>query len=224
MRFRSIRGTVSVGVIVALGIAAGLLVGGLSLYGYANTTRNEAVTREIQLSTQYLSNQNYLSTYISTFYEQVGIANLKSEKMDQILLDAVKGRYGKDGIQSGPLMVAIAEAYPDIKSLDVYDKIMTTISSGREGYRAIQDKLLDQLRSYDTWRTQGILRSWALGNFFPSKSLKARIGDTELTGADALKKMYQIVLASQARDAYEKGTMEPLTAPGSKSVKDSEKK
>ena len=223
MRLHSNRGGLTVGVLVALLIGGGLFVGGLSLYGYANSTRNEAVTREIQLSAQYLSNQNYLSSYISTFYEQVGIANLKSQKMDEILIDAAKGRYGENGIEGGSLMVAIAEAYPDVKSLDIYDKIMTTISSGREGYRAIQDKLLDQLRAYDTWRAQGILRSWALGSFFPSNNLKARIGDTELIGGEALKKMYQIVLASQAKDAYEKGTMDPLTVPGSEVPKGSKK-
>jgi hypothetical protein len=223
MRLHSNRGGFTVAALVALLVGGGLVVGGLGLYGYANSTRNEAVTREIQLSAQYLSNQNYLSSYISTFYEQVGIANLKSQKMDEILIDAAKGRYGENGIEGGSLMVAIAEAYPDLKSLDIYDKIMTTVSSGREGYRAIQDKLLDQLRAYDTWRAQGILRSWALGSFFPSSNLKARIGDTELVGGEALKKMYQIVLASQAKDAYEKGTMDPLTVPGSEVPKGSKK-
>lgn len=215
MNIRSTLGGISTGLIIALALLAASAFAGVSLYGFANSTRTEAIKREIQLSLQYQSNQNYLSTYISTFYEQAGIANAKSDKMNEILLDAVKGRYGKEGINGGQLMTAIAEAYPDVKGLDVYDKIMTTVSSGREGYRAIQDKLLDQLGSYDTWRKDGILRNMVLKNFLPSDNLVARIGDTKITGQAALDKMYQVVLASQAVDAYKKSTMEPLKVPSS---------
>jgi hypothetical protein len=44
----------------------------------------------------------------------------------------------------------------------------------------------------------------------PSERLEARIGDQVLRGMAARDKMFQIVLASEAKHAYETGTMEPL--------------
>ena len=80
------------------------------------------------------------------------------------------------------------------------------------GYRSVQTKLLDMINSYDTWRQDGFVQSMIISNFLkvPSKRLVAKIGETEYTGEEALKKMKQIVLAGQAVDAYKTGVMEPL--------------
>lgn len=51
------------------------------------------MTMERQLNAQYLSNQNYLSTYIAGFYEQSNVLSAQSDQLDRILTDAVKGRY-----------------------------------------------------------------------------------------------------------------------------------
>ncbi len=204
-------------VLVILGV---LVVGSLAvvvgLYGYANSLRSESVVRENQLSAQYLSNQNYLSTYISTFYEELGVANLKSDKMDQILSDSVKGRYEDGGFSaSSPFFAAVSEAYPDISGLNIYDKIVDHIKSGREGYRAIQDKLLDMIRSYNNWRQDGYIQSLIIKDFIhvPSERLEARIGTNVYRGNEALEKMQQIVTASAAQKAYETGTLDPLAVP-----------
>ena len=107
---------------------------------------------------------------------------------------------------------AITEAYPDLAGLNSYDKIMDYVSAGRESYKAIQDKLLDELRVYDIWRKQGIIDSFIIASVLgvPSDNLVASIGETSFHGKDALKKMNEIVLASDAKKAYETGTMDPL--------------
>ena len=137
----------------------------------------------------------------------------------------MSGRYDEPSQVGGgtnvntPLMLAfksVAEAYPEagVKELMAnFGKLQDYIIAGRAGYRDMQDKLLDQLRSYDTWRKQGIIRNLVLRNFLPSDNLVARIGTNEITGEAARKKMYQIVLTSAAREAYESGTMEPLQVP-----------
>lgn len=189
-----------------------VLVGGCSLYGYTNNVRNEAVRREAALTAQYLDNQNQLSSYISGFYESVGVANLKSDKLDQILVDAVKGRYDEGGFGGkGGLLNAITEAYPQI-DLTIYDKIVDYVSAGREAYKAVQSKLLDQLRNYDTWRQTGFVRSMLVSGplHVPTDRLEARVGEKVYKGNEARDKMYQIVLVSGATRAYETGTMEPL--------------
>lgn len=210
-------GGVKAALVVMVAAVAVVGVVALALYGYVNGVRNEGLSMETQLSAQYLANQNELSTYVSSFYEQVGVANLKSEKMDQIITDAVKGRYEGEGGgygQGSPFFSAIVEAYPDVKGLDIYDKIVTFIQAGREAYKAKQDKLLDQLRGYDLWREQGLLRSQVVQFLgFPSKNLKAQIGTKVARGDDALAQMYLIVTTSDTKKAYETGTMEPLKVP-----------
>jgi hypothetical protein len=194
------------------GLVVIILILGLSCYSFLNGVRKETVTQETALSAQYQSNQNYLSAYISGFYEQLGVANLKSDKMDKILTDAVKGRYGEDGFKPGGAFVsAMKEAYPDLKGLDIYDRIITYVSGQREGYKAIQDKLLDMLRTYDTWRESDYFRKVVLGFIgAPTNNLEARIGTEVWKGEMAEEKMKQIVLTEQATTAYKTGKMEPL--------------
>ncbi|MDP2598730.1 MAG: hypothetical protein Q8P49_02780 [Candidatus Liptonbacteria bacterium] len=211
---RNERGGLGLGLILAIAAAAALLICGMWFYGYINGLRSEGVQRETTLSAQYLSNQNYLSSYISGFYEQLGVVQYKSEKLDQILADYAKGRrFGADSQSDRAGFInAVAEAVPDLKGLDIADRMMDYVAAGREGYRTTQDKLLDMLRSYDNWRADGIVQSWVIEHMLsvPTKRLEARIGDQMLVSADARNKMWQIVLASDAKKAYESGVMEPL--------------
>jgi hypothetical protein len=200
------------GLIIAGIIGTVALFTALWLYGTINDLRSEGVARESALSAQYLSNQNYLSAYVSGFYEQLGLVKYKSDKLDQILMDYAKGRQGGGTNDRGSFINAVHEVVPDLKGLDIADKMMDYVAGGRAGYRDIQDKLLDMLRSYDTWRNDGIVQSWVIKSFLgiPSERLTARIGDQALHGADAENKMFQIVLASDAKKAYQSGEMDPL--------------
>jgi hypothetical protein len=195
-----------------------LIIGGGSCYGTMNSIQQEGVAQETALSAQYLDNQNELSSYKASFYEQIGVANLKSEKMDQILEDAVKGRYdGNSSAQPdrGQLFSAIVEAYPDLKGLDIFDKIVDHIRAGREAYKQKQSKLLDMLRAYDRWRGSGIIHSRLVKMAgFPSEHLEARIGTSVKRGAEARDQMYLIVTTADTKKAYETGTDEPLQVPG----------
>jgi hypothetical protein len=207
----------SKGLIIGLGIAAAIVIALFSGYGYVNSMRNEGIRMETNLSAQYLDNQNELSSFKSSFYEQVGVANLKSDKLDQIIEDAVKGRYeGKmEPGTGGSMFSAITEAYPDLKGqLDLYDRIVDFVRAGREAYKQKQTKLIDMLRVYDYWRQEGLIKSMFLGNFFPSQALKARIGGNVQSGPQALEQMYIIVLTSDAKKAFETGTDEPMQLPG----------
>ena len=209
----------SKGLLITLGVFAAIVVGLLSFYGYVNSMRNDGIRMETALSAQYLDNQNELSSFKSSFYEQVGVANLKSDKLDQIISDAVKGRYdGKmEPGTGGAMFSAITEAYPDLKGqLDLYDRIVDFVRAGREAYKSKQSKLIDMLRVYDYWRQEGLIKSMFLGNFFPSQALNARIGTTVSRGQAALDQMYIIVLTSDAKKAYETGTDEPMQVPGGK--------
>ncbi|MDZ4836994.1 MAG: hypothetical protein SGJ27_24695 [Candidatus Melainabacteria bacterium] len=207
------------GLLITLGVVVALVVGAFSMYGYVNSMRNDGIRMETALSAQYLDNQNELSSFKSSFYEQMGVANLKSDKLDQIISDAVKGRYeGKmEPGTGGAMFSAITEAYPDLKGqLDLYDRIVDFVRAGREAYKSKQTKLIDMLRVYDYWRQEGLVKSMFLGNFFPSQALNARIGASVQRGQAALDQMYIIVLTSDTKKAYETGTDEPMQVPGGK--------
>lgn len=205
------------GRIIGLAIIGAIVLGGLSLWGYASGLWDEGVDRETTLNAGYKSSQNYLSGYESEFYETIGVANLKSDKLNKILADAVKGRYDGDTSAKpgqGALFSAIVEAYPSI-DLTIYDKIVDNIKAGRAGYRGKQDALLDQLRGFDKWRRSGILQhlliSWG---GFPSQKLTACVGADDCKyGEDAIKRMMQIVITEGTETAYRTGKMAPLAVP-----------
>lgn len=213
---------ITIGAVV--GVVLLLVIG---IYGKANGINNKSVDLQTQLSAQYSDNQNYLSAYVSGFYEQTGLVAAKSAAMDKILTDAVKGRYdkgstaaptGTPSAQGGQLISAMVEAYPDLTQLNSYDKIISYVQAGREGYRQQQSKLLDMLRNFDKWRNTGLVSKQLISMMgVPGHDLRAQIGTHVVYGTAAEKKMYQIVLASSARQAYETGTQEPLAVPGAPS-------
>ena len=207
---------------IALAIVGATVLGFVMLifiaYSYFNGINNTGITHERGLSAQYLDNQNYLSEYISGFYEQIGVAQAQNEALDTILTNAVKGRYDEGGFQVGSsIFTAIVEAYPEAgvdRLLENWGKIQDYIAAKREGFRNIQSKLIDQMRSYDVWRDTGFIKSAVVRTLgFPSNRLEARIDETVLTGEAARQKMLQIVLTPDAKKAYENGEMDPLKVP-----------
>jgi len=207
------------------GILIVLIIASVSIYGSLNGIQTTGVDYETQLNAQYLDNQNELGAYISGFYEQVGVANLKSDKMDKILSDAVKGRYDSNNtsaqVGNGQLFSAIKEAYPDLgTNLNLYDKILNYVQAGRTAFKNKQSKLLDLLRSYDNWRKSGLMHSKFVSWMgFPSDALEAHLGATVLTGRNAEAQMYIIVLLSDAAQAYQTGTLAPLNPNGNQPPK-----
>lgn len=201
---------------IPLGIIAAIAIAFFGLYAYANGVRNTAIQKEEALSAQYQDNQNELSAMVSTFYETLGIADRKSEQLDRILTDAIKGRYDEGSTAApggGQLFSAIREAYPDLGGLSIYDKVLVQLQGDRTNFKKVQSKFLDQLRDYDTWRAMGFVRSWALGKDFPSDHLVARIGTKKLTRMAAHEQMELIVLAPDTIKAFDSGTMAPMTMP-----------
>lgn len=179
-----------------------------------SATKSIGVDKETQLTAQYKDNENTLSAYIAGFYEQTGIAKVKADKLDAILIEAVKGRY--DGKLApgtgGAFFSAITEAYPDLSALNIYDKIVDYVAAGREKYKNVQTKLLDLIRDYDNWRKSGLIHPmWVRWAGFPSDNLET---SPSVTGAGALVKMKQLVIVGQAEKSYETGTDQILVPTG----------
>ena len=201
-------------------IAAGaalvlILIVAFSWYGRVNGLRNEGVGKESALVAQYSDNQNELSKYTTQIRESLGVADKGSEKLNEILTNAVQGRYdGKmEPGTSGSMFSAISEAYPDLTATtESYSKVQDLVVSGRQAYANKQSKLLDMVRDYNTWRETDIVNSWIIKNAlgFPSDNLKVTVGDNTFRGVDALDKLSRVIVTQDTVDTYNNGTLEPL--------------
>ena len=201
--------------VVALAAVLVFTIGAFGFYGYVNGIRSEGITQETALSAQYESNQNELSTYVTSFYEQLGLANRKSAVLDTILRNAVQGRYGDDGFKpNGAMFSAITEAYPDMtQNLKVFDDIAAHVRAGRETFKGKQNQLIDRSRVYKTWLNDGLIRQYVVKNVlgFPSNVLQARIGGKVVaSGPDAFEQIQSIVMTASTAEAFTTGRQEAL--------------
>jgi len=198
------------------GLVIVALIAGFSIYGFFNKINSEGVQKETALVAQYKDNQNELSAYVLKFKEALGIADRQTDKLDQVLTDAVKGRYdgNMDPGTGGSMFSAITEAYPDLtQTTKSYEKVQDLVVSGRDAFKNKQTKLLDMIRDYDTWRNTGLIRSGFIEDRFPSDSLTVTDNGESYRGEEALERMRNIILTQDTVETYEKGTQEPLILP-----------
>jgi len=201
--------------LVAIGLAVVTVFSAVGFYGYVNGLRSEGIQQETALSAQYESNQNELSAYVTSFYEQVGVANLKSAKLDTILRHAIEGRYGDDGFSAnGAFFSAVTESYPDLtKNLQLFDDIAIFVRSGREAFKGKQNQLIDRARVYKTFLNDGLVQSMVVKSLlgFPSNVLEARIGGKVVArGPEAFEAIQNIVITGSTAEAFTTGRQEPL--------------
>lgn len=206
---------ITTGVIVGVGLALFLVIALLVGFAKFNGLRNQAVSKEAALVAQYQDNQNELSTYVLQFKESMGVAAKGSERLEDILVEAIKGRY--DGNMNpgtdGSMFSAIAEAYPDLTATtESYAKVQDHVVSGRNAYKNKQTKLLDMIRDYETWRETDVINSFIIRSWVgvPTDRLKVTVDGETFTGENALNKISQIVLTRDAVDAYTTGEMDAL--------------
>jgi hypothetical protein len=162
-----------------------------------DTVKNDAVSQETALNTQYVQNQNVLSTYVSSYLTQLGIANLQSDRIRQIIVDAIAGqglvKDSKDP-QKSPLFLALAQAYPNV-TLSQYNQLISYIEQGRQSFQNAQSTLLTKLGAFDAWRESGFLfHPWLVSlTGAPNDVLNITVGGKKLTGAAAEEQMWKIV-------------------------------
>jgi hypothetical protein len=208
---RSQVGAIGVGLIIGLAILAVLLFAGLSLYGYATSIQREGLSWETDLNETTRVEVSERATYETGILEQTGLANLKSEKVNQVIRGALEGRFGEDGFKGGSFAAAITEAYPDLKSLDIYDKISPAIQAGREAIRNKQNLRIEKAQKYNFWRKEGLVRpkvlAWA---GYPSENLTFKVGDRMYKAAEALEKMAEPISTANVNRSFESGVEQPI--------------
>jgi hypothetical protein len=206
-------------------IIAAIAAVGFSLYGFFNSLNSQRVQYETSLTASYQKNQTELDTYVKQIKEAVGIANLKSDKLDQVLRNAVSGRYGDSDAagnrqgQGGAFFSAIVEAYPDIRGqLDLYDRIAERVFSGREAFKQKQNALLGEVQAYEVWMNDGLVQSIMIKRVIgaPTDLLQARIGTKVLRGQAALDQIRLVVTSKGTNESFESGQEEAIDFGGKK--------
>ncbi len=211
-----------------IGVAAILLlVLGLLVIPYAlrQGVISDGNSQEADISAVYKDAQNYFSACETKTFQSAGIVKGQVKAFDQIISDAVKGRYqdtpqSPDASAQFAIQVkAIQERYPDLKSLgNNFDNLLAVVNGCQSDFRDSQSKLLSQLAAFNKWRTG----SWSVRTFggskFPNDNLEAAVtGQPTLTGKEALAKMRELVLTAGTADAYTTGTVVPKDPMGSSS-------
>lgn len=221
------KGTSIVLIVLALVVLGGCTAGaGGAYYMFIALPNEELIDHVTPLNGQYMVDQNTLSAGMLIVEDKLRVYNLVAGDVKEFVLDAVKGRYdipSEDGKPSGTIDQAafvqefkvIVENYPDTSwSMEMALDIFDSVQAMRTEFKNDQKKLIDMLRVYDAWRKERPRRFFLQLIGSPPDDLEARtVGDKVYYGAEALEKMKQLVLFREAREAFEKGEVEPLKVP-----------
>lgn len=210
-----------IGLIVVVLLFIGVIVG----FSSYNGTRNHLVDDETRLNAQYQSNQVTLDKFHKKITEEFGLVSSKTAAVNTVLDGAVEGRYNGSlqaatpGTgQSKDLISALVEAYPTLDWANVYDKLVTEISAGRDEFANQQKALLDMIRPYDQFRQRGVLHHQFV-KWIGYPDLQARIGTTVFTGKKAYDQMKLMVTSGEVNQDFTSGTENPLNlAPTTSAV------
>lgn len=203
----------SKGIAMIVGVVV-LVIAALSIFGFYNGVRNEGIQQENTLEQQYQTNQNELSKITLTVKETIGIADKGNTQIDEIIKNAVQGRYdgAMDAGTGGAMFSAIQEAYPDLTAnTALWAKVQDAIIAGRQSFANHQRVLSDRVSAYETWMEQGAVKSVMVDMIgFPSDNLEAWVGDDVYYGRAALERIKKPIVAKEATTAFETGEIAPL--------------
>ncbi len=199
-------------VVVLLGI------GGQTASVYVDT-RNTGRATELALVADYNGMIAHYGQNRMTVVDQLGISREKARRMNQILDAAVSGRYNKPGsttaVDNGKLFSAIAEAYPDLTGLNVYDKILVFVQTARKNFGDDQAHLQTSIQNYKTWLTTGSLLHPMIAQWlFPSNTLEIKVGDQVYHGQEALDHMLKPIVGSDTNEIFNSSVDKPMTDGG----------
>jgi hypothetical protein len=174
------------------------------------SVRNEGRTQELGMVQFYSSMEARYSQNRAAITDVLGVARAKTEAQIQVLQAAIESRkyVTKDGgIDQKALISAVQEAYPDLRGLNVFDRVFVLIEAMREGFAEDQSELADRVRSYNSWRkTEGLFHPlfvrWA---GFPSDTLEIHIGDTALKGPAALYLLSTVIMTTDSQRIFKEG-------------------
>lgn len=134
--------------LVTLGVVFGI---GILLFGAFIQTYNAAIRYETTIEASYKNNQNILGQYGLKVVEVAKVSEKYSEQLKNIVTASMEGRYGQNGSQA--VFQWIQEQNPTVDP-SIFRNVQQVIEAGRNEFQNNQTLLLDQCRSYDSFRQQ----------------------------------------------------------------------
>ncbi len=119
-------------------ILAAVAISYISASNYGNSA-------QVRIHTMYENNQAILASYGQKVAEAIGVTNIATDQMNDLITGANESRYGADGAQA--TVLAVQEAFPNLDSTQ-YVQIQRIIEAGRNDFQREQTKLVDAKRSY----------------------------------------------------------------------------
>jgi len=204
---------------IVWGCGLAVVVAISSGFGYYVQTRNDGVNQELALVQQWNEMEARYSQNRASIIDGLGVANEKRDAINQIIKTAIEGRgFGTDNkndkvtVDKQKFMSAVQEAYPDLKGLDIYDKLFRQVQAMRKAFAGDQSKMADQIRSFDTWRnTGGLIQPWFISEIgFPTEHLTIRVGDQVYTRQAALDKLSTVIMTDESAKIFNSGKDQQL--------------
>lgn len=203
--------------IVALLVGLTVVIGSFSFYGFYNSTRNAGIEMETNLMAQYDDNKNELSSAAMQISETLGIADRSADKVNEIWMNAIQGRYdGEMAAGQNGMFSALAEDNPDLTAnAESYAKVQDTVVAARNAYKNKQTKLISQAAQYKTWLKSGVFRSQLVAfQGFPSDDLTVANSNGDVVfGRAALEKISAPIIDASTVEAYDSGVIAPMVTP-----------
>ena len=202
-------------VLIGGAVSVVLIILAISLVGSYNSAQSTGIQKEAEIVSLNNGATIYLNQYAAGLYEQVGIANLKSDKIDQIISDAVKGRYtlspSASPTDKTALFSLIKEAYPNI-DLSIYDKIVNYVQAGRDHYGSLLQIVQDHVRNFVTWRKSGFPHAMFVSMIgLPDNTLRCQNDNSQMLFGQACEDY--LLTVSQPNGSNNGGGQGPLTIP-----------
>lgn len=178
-----------------------------------NSVVNAGNKKQQSLITRYNETTNVLSDCIVKTKAAVGVANAQTGALDEVISDAVKGRYtagstAKPG-SSNALFSALREAYPDTSGLsETFQNVQIIINGCRSDFRDSQAELQKAVARFNEWRTGSFTTRTFGGGDYPNDELAIKVSGKVVTGQEALTQMRELVVVEEAQQGRDTGEIE----------------
>lgn len=127
-------------------LTAFVLVIGLVSCQTMMSFNNACVELETSIKSQYEKNQAVYDTAWKSIKETANVADAHSDKLKEIVVASVQGRYGND---QGVLFKAISESNGASLPIDLYSKVQQVVESSRQQFLANQVELVSKKQTYE---------------------------------------------------------------------------
>jgi len=178
-------------------------------WAIGNHVTNVGNQKEADLVAAYNDGAHYLSNCVVKTNQAANVAQGNAAAFDKVIKDAIAGNgafHTDTAKTSTGLFPLLVQAYPNLNGqTDLYKKVADIIVGCQDDFRAKQSAVLDQVRSFNRWRTG----SWTVRHFgsdFPNDNLVINLpGVQPLTGKAALLKMGQPIIDATTSGSYQTG-------------------